>query len=334
MRQSLRTVVLASVVVATPILALAQAPAQTPARPAAPAAPLAINQQDGSFTTSDGIKIHYITAGTGGSWVVLIHGYSDSAQRMWFNTGIAQEIAKTHRVVALDNRNHGQSDKPQPGGSGKALDVVELMDHLHIQKAHIHGYSMGGGMVGQLLGMIPDRFITAGFGGSGMTETDPELRSKAAALDEAMPKATGDDAAAMDRFRARVAAARPGGAAPAAGAAPATGAAATEARGAGAGRGAGTASASRGAAAPAGTPTAGSSVDISKLSIPIMAVNGSFDNPYSKSLRLWREAKIFENVILPGRTHLTAIGVGAKTPQLYIDSIASFINTYDEKDAK
>ena len=50
------------------------------------------------------------THGDSGSWVVLVHGYSDNAQRMWFNTGIAPEIAKHHRVVALDNRNHGQSD--------------------------------------------------------------------------------------------------------------------------------------------------------------------------------------------------------------------------------
>ena len=315
MRCALRNVVLASfALAATASIAFAQAPSQAPARSAAPPAPPAINQQDGSFTTSDGIKIHYITAGTGGSWVVLIHGYLDSAQRMWFNTGIAQEIAKTHRVVALDNRNHGQSDKPVPGGTGNPRDVVELMDHLNIRKAHIHGYSMGGGMVGQLLGMIPDRFITAGFGGSGMTETDPELRAKAQALDDALPKATGDDAAGMERFRARVAQTRPASAPPAA---PAAGAQATRGRGA--------------APAAQGTSTAASNVDISKLNIPIMCVNGSFDNPYSKSLRLWREARVFENVILPNRTHLTAIGVGAQTPKLYIDSIAAFINAYDEK---
>lgn len=299
MRLLLRAAALVSCFACLPTLALAQVPPA--ARPAAPAR--LPGQKDGFFTTSDGLKIHYITMGETGSWVVLIHGYSDSAQRMWFTTGIAPEIAKTHRVVALDNRNHGQSDKPQPGGTGNPRDVVELMDHLNIRKAHIHGYSMGGGMVGQLLGMIPDRFITAGFGGSGMTETDPELRAKATALDEALPKATGDDAVAMDRFRARVAAARPGGA-----------------------------PAGRGAAAPAAAPpAAASTVDLSKLSIPIMCVNGSFDNPYSKSLRLWREAKVFENVILPNRTHLTSIGVGAQTPKLYIDSIAAFINTYDEK---
>ena len=83
------------------------------------------------------------------------------------------------------------------------------MDHLKIQKAHIHGYSMGGGITGQLLGMIPDRFITAGFGGSGLTETDADFRAEGEALDEALPKATGADADGMDRFRSRVAAARP-----------------------------------------------------------------------------------------------------------------------------
>jgi len=138
--------------------------------------------KDGFFTASDGVKIHYLTLGDRGSWVVLIHGYSDSARRMWFTTGIAPQIAKSHRVVAIDNRNHGQSDKPQPGGSGRADDVIELMDYLKIDKAHIHGYSMGGGFVGQLLGKIPGRFITAGFGGSGMTETDPDRLSAGDAM--------------------------------------------------------------------------------------------------------------------------------------------------------
>jgi pimeloyl-ACP methyl ester carboxylesterase len=264
-------------------------------RPATP--PVMVGQQDGFFTTRDGIKIHYLTHGDQGSWVVLVHGYSDNAQRMWFNTGIAPEIAKHHRVVAIDNRNHGQSDKPVPGGSGRAQDVVELMDHLKIQRAHIHGYSMGGGIVASLLGMIPDRFITAGFGGSGMSETDPKFRAEAEALDDALPKATGADAEGMDRFRSRVAAARPAGS-PAAAPAP-------------------------GPAAPA--------VDLTKLDIPILAVNGSFDNPYRKTHRLWREVKTFQNVILPGKTHLTAIGAGAPPSQQYVDAISKFIDSYDRQ---
>ena len=262
-------------------------------RPAAPA--VQVGQKSHFFTTSDGIKIHYLTHGDSGSWVMLIHGYSDSAQRMWFNTGIAPEIAKRHRVVAIDNRNHGQSDKPVPGGSGRAQDVIELMDHLKIDRAHIHGYSMGGGIVGQLLALIPNRFVTAGFGGSGMSETNDTYRAAAEAMDDALPKATGADAEGMERFRARVAAARP-----------------------------------QGSAAAATRAPVAAAVDLTKLTIPILAVNGSYDNPYRKTHRLWREVQIFQNVILPGKTHLTAIAVGATPSQQYVDAIARFIDVYDQ----
>jgi pimeloyl-ACP methyl ester carboxylesterase len=243
------------------------------------------------FTTKDGVKIHYLTAGTTGSWVVLVHGYTDNAERMWFRTGIAPVIAKSHRVVALDNRNHGKSDKPQPGGTGRAEDVVELMDHLRIDRAHIHGYSMGGGITGQLLAMIPQRFITAGFGGSGIAENDPKLRAQAEAMDDALPKAQGDDAAGMDRFRNRVAQLRPSNSTP--------------------------------------VSRAPLAIDLTALNIPILAVNGSFDSPYAKTQRLWREARVFQNVVLAGKTHLTAISSNG-APPLYIESIARFIDAYDK----
>src|SRR5262245_42105710 len=93
------------------------------------------------FTTKDGVKIHYLVQGQG-TPVILIHGYTGSAEGNWFRNGIAQALAVNHRVVALDCRNHGKSDKPQPNGFGRAEDVIELMDHLKIQKAHLHGYSM------------------------------------------------------------------------------------------------------------------------------------------------------------------------------------------------
>ncbi len=243
------------------------------------------------FTTSDGVKIHYLTAGTSGSWVVLIHGYSDNAERMWFRTGIAPALAKTHRIVALDNRNHGQSDKPQPGGTGRARDIVELMDHLKIERAHVHGYSMGGGLTGQLLATIPQRFITAGFGGSGIQETDAALRAQAMAMDEALPKAQGEDAAAMDRFRSRVARARPANT-PAVSAAPLA-------------------------------------IDLRSVTVPVLAVNGAFDSPHAKTQRLWREVTVFQNVILAGKTHLTAISSNG-APPLYIDAMVRFIDAYDK----
>jgi hypothetical protein len=100
----------------------------------------------------------------------------------------------------------------------------------------------------------------------------------------------------MERFRSRVAAARPAGSP---------------------------------AAATAAAPAAVASVDLTKLDIPILAVNGSFDNPYRKTHRLWREVKTFQNVILPGKTHLTAIAAGAAPDPLYIQVIAKFIDAYD-----
>jgi hypothetical protein len=70
-------------------------------------------------------------------------------------------------------------------------------------------------------------------------------------------------------------------------------------------------------------------LDLTKLNIPIIAINGSFDTPYSKTHRLWREARIFQNVILPGKTHLTAIAVGGSMPPQYIESMSGFIDVYD-----
>ena len=109
MRRVLRSAVTLAFFSALATAAMAQ---QTAAPQTPP--PLPAGTTDGFFKTSDGVNIHYLLAGNSGSWVVLIHGYSDSAQRMWFTTGIAPEIAKHHRVVALDNRNHGRSESRTP----------------------------------------------------------------------------------------------------------------------------------------------------------------------------------------------------------------------------
>jgi pimeloyl-ACP methyl ester carboxylesterase len=249
------------------------------------------------FTTSDGIRIHYMTLGSQGSWVVLVHGYTDSAERMWFRTGIAAALAPNHRVVALDNRNHGQSDEPEPNGSGRAEDVIELMDHLGIQRAHIHGYSMGGGITGQLLASHPERFITAGFGGSGIRETDPELQTMAESMDPVAPAPEGAAAAAFTRLRERAAA-----------------------RNAAQGGG----SQTRAPARPALT------YDAVAHAVPVIAINGEYDSPYSKVQRIVREFEIVQNVVLPGLNHMTAIMVGGPMPQKYIDEMVDFINTHDE----
>ena len=73
------------------------------------------------------------------------------------------------------------------------------------------------------------------------------------------------------------------------------------------------------------------SVDLAALTIPIIGINGSFDSPYAKTHRLWREAKTFQNVILPGKTHLTAIAVGGPMPPEYAEATSRFIDMFDTR---
>ncbi len=265
------------------------------------------------FTTKDGVKIHFMVMGKG-TPVILIHGYTGSAEGNWFRNGIAEALAKTHMAIAIDCRNHGRSDKPQPGGPGRAEDVIEMMDHLKIQKAHFHGYSMGGGIVGRLMALVPERFITAGFGGSGVRETDPEWVAKVPKDKEGTdPEEAAASRAlrirnAMDNGKTREEAEKLADTprAPRTSATTAAGAAATR------------------------TPPAGPQLDLTKITFPVMAVNGEFDRPLAKTVRMHRELRNFTNVVLPGKSHLTAIAA-PYMPKEYLESVVRFINANDPK---
>lgn len=268
------------------------------------------------FTTKDNVKIHYMVKGKG-TPVILIHGYTGSAEGNWFRNGIADALAKTNQVIALDCRNHGRSDKPQPGGPGRAEDVIELMDHLKIQKAHFHGYSMGGGIVGRLMALIPERFITAGFGGSGIRETDPEWVARAPKdkegtdPEEAQASRNLRIRAAMDNGLSREEAEKRADAPRQPRPAAAT-----------------TAASSNTAARPQ-QPT-GPQLDLTKITFPVMAVNGEFDRPLAKTVRMHRELRNFTNVVLPGKSHLTAIAA-PYMPKEYLESVVRFITVNDPK---
>jgi pimeloyl-ACP methyl ester carboxylesterase len=268
------------------------------------------------FTTKDGVKIHFMTMGKG-TPVILIHGYTGSAEGNWFRNGIAEALAKNHLVIAIDCRNHGRSDKPQPGGPGRAEDVIELMDHLKIQKAHFHGYSMGGGIVGRLMALIPERFITAGFGGSGVREVDPEWIAKAPKDKEGTDPQEAEASRAlrirnaMDNGMSREAAEKLANT-------PRQPRTTTTQAAAGAG------------AAAARTQPAGPQLDLTKITFPVMAINGEFDRPLAKTVRLHRELRNFTNVVLPGKSHLTAIAA-PYMPKEYLESVVRFINANDPK---
>src|SRR5580658_6333346 len=213
------------------------------------------NVKHGDLTVSDGVRIHWMEAGEG-TPVVLLHGYTSCCDAGWFVNGVAQELARDHRVIGIDARGHGRSEKPHDpakyDGDRMPADVIEVLDHLGVAKAHFHGYSMGGGIVAHLLARHPGRFITASFGGSGVREEDEALAKQAADLD---PKGHDPDQAAgqaalqarADRDNAALKAVQDGRAA---------------------------------------KPSTAPPLDLTKISFPIQAINGEFDAPVSKSQRL------------------------------------------------
>ena len=250
----------------------------------------------GYLVASDGVKIHYLVMGRG-TPVVLIHGYTGSAEGNWFSNGVAEALANKHRVVAIDVRGHGRSDKPDDSAMyGERIwkDVIELMDHLAIDRAHIHGYSMGGAITHSLMAHNPERFITAAFGGSGIPEVDPEWIAKLPKdkegrdpqEDEASKKLQASptrDQKALDALRAG-----------------------------------------------SGTGARRTSIDLTAIQFPVLAINGEFDRPIAKTHRMQRELKDFKSVVLPGKSHLTAIMAGY-IPELYITTLVNFIDANDPK---
>ena len=107
---------------------------------------------ESGFADSGGVKIHYMTSGKG-PLIVLIHGFPD----FWY-TWRAQipELAKTHQVVAIDQRGYNLSDKPE-GVESYALDklvgdVAAVIKHLGRDKAIVVGQDWGG-MVAWTLAM-------------------------------------------------------------------------------------------------------------------------------------------------------------------------------------
>lgn len=261
------------------------------------------------FTARDGTRLHYAEMGRG-TPVILIHGAGGSAVGNWFANGIAPALAATNRVIGIDMRGHGLSENGPPGGRAKMpADVLELMEQQGIEKAHIGGYSMGGGVTLALLASDPEKFITASFGGSGIGETG-EWR------DRVPPDKEGADPEA-ERARAAYQAARGArgeevGNDPAAAQRAAPGADVAAARQAAARRRA----------------ELLERLDLRTVTFPVLAINGEFDRPLAKTHRMWRELGNFTSVVLPGKGHLSAVMAGF-IPQAYIDAMVRFITAHN-----
>lgn len=195
------------------------------------------------FATSRGARIHYTVHGErGGTPVVLIQGLGLSS-RFWFDIPemLAEDARAPRRVLAIDNRGTGRSDKPKrPWTMGTmADDVVAVLDDAGLDAAFIVGISMGGmiaqhvalrhpkrvrGLVllattaGFLMGALPDaralaRLVSLPFGGPRAGRNLARLLLPESKWDKAKeifrdwPKAMREDPTAPSTFAAHLLAA-------------------------------------------------------------------------------------------------------------------------------
>lgn len=103
------------------------------------------------FVSVPGARLRYREIGDpAGEPVILLHGYTD---RLEMFEGLADSIARDHRVIVPDLRGFGESTKHgSPGDFGARMvdDVVALVDSLGLDHAHLLGYSMGGAIAAQV----------------------------------------------------------------------------------------------------------------------------------------------------------------------------------------
>jgi pimeloyl-ACP methyl ester carboxylesterase len=118
---------------------------------------------EGSTFDSAGVPIHFTDEGSGVP-VILLHGFAVNADLNWRLPGLTDELSQEYRVVSMDLRGHGLSGKPTvPEAYGEAMaeDVIRLLDHLEIERAHVVGYSLGGIITLKLASTHPERLLSA-----------------------------------------------------------------------------------------------------------------------------------------------------------------------------
>jgi non-heme chloroperoxidase len=99
----------------------------------------------GQVTTSDGVRLHYLEAGSGKP-ILMIPGWSQTAEQ--FRHQI-EGLCDRYRMIALDMRGHGESDKPEFGYKiGRlAKDVRDIIEALDLDEVNILGHSMGSSVI-------------------------------------------------------------------------------------------------------------------------------------------------------------------------------------------
>jgi pimeloyl-ACP methyl ester carboxylesterase len=122
---------------------------------------------------SDGIRLHFEVEGPErGTPIVAVHGFASDYRLNWVGSRWREALTNAgFRVIGLDCRGHGHSDKPHdPSAYSVDVmtgDVIRLLDHLDVQSAAYLGYSMGARIGLEVVLDFPARVSRAVLGGIG-----------------------------------------------------------------------------------------------------------------------------------------------------------------------
>ena len=196
-------------------------------------------------------------------------------------------------MIAIDARGHGKSDKPHDPdkyGPHMANDVIELMDHLKIAKAHIHGYSMGGAILTQILARHPQRVDHGDLRRIGTAGNRPALIAQVP-KDEAAPAANDPNAPRGENWASY----------------PGYDRAALD------------------AVQKYPWQPGDRDIDLTKVTVPVLSLVGGYDHPNARTHRVKRQVKGAQIVVLPKETH----GSVHLNP-VYTQTLVKFIDGHDQ----
>src|SRR5256885_5258403 len=110
------------------------------------------------FAKVDGTGVHYVNYGKGDEALVLIHGWTQSADAWRENVG---DLAKRNHVIVVELPGHGQSEKPQVTYSMDyfARAVEAVMRDAKVNRAVLVGHSMGTPVARQFYRKYPEKTL-------------------------------------------------------------------------------------------------------------------------------------------------------------------------------
>jgi pimeloyl-ACP methyl ester carboxylesterase len=119
------------------------------------------------YADNGGIHIHYETEGDGPP--LVLHHWSFASLESWYDYGYVSALRDNRRLILLDARGHGASDKPHDPQvyelSRRVADIVAVLDDLGVGQADFFGYSMGGWIGFGVARYAPERFRSLIIGG-------------------------------------------------------------------------------------------------------------------------------------------------------------------------